>query len=359
MQRSLLLVKNSIGDKTWKLYQHHLNKFLEFCKIRDCDSLLTVPHEQLQIRLEDYVIYLKKKLSPNTIPIAFAAIKAFFEMNNIVDLNFNKIRRMYPDQVKKTGNKSWSREQIQEMLRCAIKKRTRALVLFLASTGCRIGVVEELKMKHIENLAENCKSVLFYEGTKEEYFGFLTPEASKGLDEYLEERRKDKEHLDLESPVFREGYKLGMVKAKPITKQMAQMLIAECVKRAKIERKKSGKRYDIQIAHGFRKYFNTVLKSHATFNYNIAEKLMGHKNGLDGVYFTATNEQLFAEFKKAIPDLTIDDSERKSVKIQELEEQKSILIKQIPNLVDQAVQRTMKKLQSEGCIVDAKKIKIN
>ena len=33
-------------------------------------------------------------------------------------------------------------------------------------------------------------------------------------------------------------------------------------------------------------------------NYNVAEKLMGHKNGLDGVYFVPTLEELFAEFKK-------------------------------------------------------------
>jgi hypothetical protein len=37
---------------------------------------------------------------------------------------------------------------------------------------------------------------------------------------------------------------------------------------------------------------------------------MAHKNGLDGVYLTPTREQCFAEFKKAIPSLTISDEER-------------------------------------------------
>jgi len=32
----------------------------------------------------------------------------------------------------------------------------------------------------------------------------------------------------------------------------------------------------------------------------MAEKLMGHRNGLDGVYFTPTLEELFTEFAKAM-----------------------------------------------------------
>jgi len=343
MQRSLLLVQQSLkSKKTWILYQHHLNKFLKFTGIKDFDSLLRLPDEQLQIMLEDYVMYLKKKLSPNTVPVAFAAVQSFFVMNNR-QLNFVKIHKMYPAEVKKTGNKAWTRQHIQEMLKCTTKKRTRALILFLASTAGRVGVVEELKIKHLAEMEGNCKSVLFYEGSKEEYYGFLTPEASTALEEYLEERRKDGEHIDFESPVFREGYKIGMLKAKPITKQMAQMLLFKCIKRAKIQRIKSGKRYDIQVAHGFRKYFNIVLKLNANVNYNIAEKLMGHKNGLDGVYLPVTKEQCFEEFKKAIPDLTIDNSERQKIKIQKLEAKKSELEEKILRIDD--LERRLRRIE--------------
>ncbi len=67
--------------------------------------------------------------------------------------------------------------------------------------------------------------------------------------------------------------------------------------------KKCDGRYDVQIAHGFRKRFNAVLKMDNLVNYNIAEKMIGHKNGLDGVYFTPTLDELFAEFKKVIRKL--------------------------------------------------------
>ncbi len=64
-------------------------------------------------------------------------------------------------------------------------------------------------------------------------------------------------------------------------------------------------RYDVQADHGFRKRFNIILKIDNSVNYNIAEKLMGHKNGLDGVYFTPTISELFVEFKKVMYKLEI------------------------------------------------------
>ena len=43
---------------------------------------------------------------------------------------------------------------------------------------------------------------------------------------------------------------------------------------------------------------------------------MAHKRGLDGVYLQPTREECFAEFVKAIPDLTIDQAERQKAIIQ-------------------------------------------
>jgi len=54
-----------------------------------------------------------------------------------------------------------------------------------------------------------------------------------------------------------------------------------------------------------------MTKLNNDVNSNIAEKLMAHKRGLDGTYLQPTREECFAEFLKAIPQLTIDDSERK------------------------------------------------
>ncbi|MDH3313172.1 MAG: hypothetical protein OEM28_08500 [Nitrosopumilus sp.] len=68
MQRSLLLFENSIKIKATRTrYLYHLNKFRKFYKIKDYDSLLIIDIKKLQIMVEDYVMMLKKKVSPNSI----------------------------------------------------------------------------------------------------------------------------------------------------------------------------------------------------------------------------------------------------------------------------------------------------
>jgi len=106
------------------------------------------------------------------------------------------------------------------------------------------------------------------------------------------------------------------------------MIIYRLAKIADTNRKKVSKtRCDIQADHGFRKRFNTILKLKNNVNSNIAEKLLNHKNGLDAVYLKPTKEQCFAEFLKAVPDLTISDEERPELKIQELEGEKNKIIR--------------------------------
>jgi len=90
-----------------------------------------------------------------------------------------------------------------------------------------------------------------------------------------------------------------------------------------VQRVKKGRRYDIQINHGFRKRTNTILKLESDVNSNIAEKILGHKNGLDGVYLAPTRQECFKEFCKGIVQLTISDSERQKIEIKKLEEEKS------------------------------------
>jgi hypothetical protein len=114
------------------------------------------------------------------------------------------------------------------------------------------------------------------------------------------------------------GTRPGHLSAKSV-----RQIVYNLIKQAGIERKKEGNRYDKAPVYGFRKRFNTILKINNDVNSNIAEKLMAHKRGLDGVYFQPTREQCFAEFQKAIPELVISDDARDKAKILKLEEEKS------------------------------------
>jgi len=107
-------------------------------------------------------------------------------------------------------------------------------------------------------------------------------------------------------------------------------LLSQLVRRVKTSRKKQNdRRFTIQSAHGFRKRFNTILKSNNSVNPSLAERMMGHSQTiqLDNAYFDPSVERLFEEFVRVIPELCIDESyklrienEAKQKKIEILEE---------------------------------------
>ena len=71
------------------------------------------------------------------------------------------------------------------------------------------------------------------------------------------------------------------------------------------------RRHEVQLDHGFRKGFNTNLRR-AKVDYLDKEDMMGHKIGLEKHYERYNEEDFerFPEYQKAIPFLTISDTER-------------------------------------------------
>lgn len=143
----------------------------------------------------------------------------------------------------------------------------------------------------------------------------MTPEATSILKAYFEKRKFDGEKLTDESPVFRNAYREaeGWRNVKPIKIGTAYSSFAQLLNKAGIRKTQKGDnktRHSKRIFYGFRKRYNTTLKNNININPNTAEKLMGHKNGLDGVYYNPTIEKRFEEFQKAIHELTIDESQR-------------------------------------------------
>jgi len=330
MQRSLLIFENSLKSKeTRKTYLFYVNDFISQFDLKDYDDLASTPQDKLQIMMEDYVMYLKKKLSPNIISIPICALKAFLECSD-VELRWNKINRLKPNRVKKTGKEAYLTSEIQKMLSFTSEIRTKTIIHFLAASGIRIGAFDGLKMKHISQI-EDCKSITVYEGELEEYVTFLTPEASCVFDEYIQKRESNGEKITPESPAFRSSYQLGYAKVVPMNmssvKEVMRLLVLKSGLRT--NQVKIGTRYNKQVNHAFRKRFNTLLKTTNNMNISLAEKMMGHSVTvqLDNVYLDPSVQQLFQQYKKAIPELIIDDTIRNQMKLDKITKEKSELIK--------------------------------
>ena len=316
MLRSLKIFEHSIrSDQTRMTYKYMLEKFRKWSKVNNSDELLQADQKSIQRLIEDYVMYLKGKISPNSFTAQLAPVILFYQVNDI-NPNTVKIKKMYPEKVKRSGYGAYSRQDIQSMLENTNKKRTKAIIHVLSSTGCRAGGLIGLRMKDVED-HENCKSVLFDADSTQEYYGFLTPEACKALDDYLLERIRDNERFTPETPVFRESYQLASLPARHLTLQMLTEIIEATLKNIKRVRTPNG-RYTVQLVHGFRKYFNLVMKDRSDSNLSLCEKLMGHSVTipLDNHYAPFSKEKLFEEFRKAIPELTVSDVERKQTLIE-------------------------------------------
>ena len=302
-----------------------------------------------QTMVEDYLMEKKKEgKSRNTLQTPISALELFCDANDMM-INWKKIRRMLPPKGKRSGSKAYTTEHVSKMLESTTDLRNKAIVHFLASTGCRIGALPELRIKHVKNMPDGCKVVTIYPDDREEYFTFLTPEASTVLDNYLEKRQRDGEHLDPEHPLFRQIYSIGIAKPKPLVKVSIQAIVDRILRRAGLRFGRDGSRRDIQLDHGFRKRWNTIVKTTDGVKIILAEKMFGHSTPsvpLDETYLDVSVEKLFVEFKKVIPELTVDGTARKQAELEtertakdelqkKLDEQRNTVREQVADILNE------------------------
>ena len=311
--KSYKVFEKSIKTKVTLIhYDDWLHTFFKYSGYQDLDKITELPTPKLQDLLKNWVMALGERVKPNTVKAYLSAVEHFLDMNEVV---FHKkvVRSLIKsDDSVLAGDVPFNSEEIARMLASTTKLRSKALIHLLASTGIRPAAIEDpvLRKEDIHDMPNSCKAIRVYdESPKFAYWVFLTPEASKALEDYFRSRELNGEKLDETSPVFKNENGRNK-KNDHLSKGSLYQLLNNVMETAQIERVKTGKRFDKAITYGFRKRFNTILKLNNDVNSNIAEKLMAHTNGLDGVYLKPTKEECFAEFVKAIPELTIDPSQR-------------------------------------------------
>ena len=340
-------IKVPSTPKSKESYAYKIQRFMKFAAEfkyvdheEDFESLLEYDTEKITDILEDFVNYLEGQgLVCEAIKPTLAAPELFLEMNRKL-WHKKLVRRGIQKEDRIQGGKApATKEDIQQMLKyCERSLRKQAIIHFLACTGIRPAALVDpvLKIKHLKsmpnlndpiNQPHYCYAVKVYDESKEGYYAFLTPEARKVIDRYLNGRKLQGEKLDDETPLFTTLGSRWNTKNQYLTDENMKEILGRIIKGAKIQRKKTGNRHDKSLVYMFRKRFNTILKLNGSVNSNIAEKLMAHKKGLDGTYLQPTLEEYYKEFFKVISDLTIDDNERLRIRNNVLEKEKSELEK--------------------------------
>ena len=323
--RCLILFEESLKSQvTKKNYKESLARFLKWSQ-KDYDSLLSLPQNDLQVLLEDYVIFLKRRMNPNSVPKYLSSVIRFLKVNR---KKFDKesIELLYPEEIEAGGERAITTKEIQTILQYTSSKRVKAIIHLLAATGHRPDALANLTLGDMSEMPDDCLSFVVYRGSKHKHFVFCHSEAKESIYDYLDERRKQGEKVGLDSYIFalHDVFKNG-VNPKPLSVQSIDSMIKIVMDKAKINRVKTGNRFDLAVCGGFRKRFDTIMTRNPKISFNVVQRFLDHKVGLESHYFKPTLDEMFEEYQKGISDLVISDSLR-------LEEENKIKDEQIKKL---------------------------
>jgi integrase len=332
------------SKETKEKYSYCFGLYLKFLKIDldDIYKLLEQDKKTIEKSIISYVLYLKQeKFAFATINSRLAAILLFYTMNDIV-INRKKIGKFQGEKIKAVKDRAYTKEEIKKIIEnCDIK--LKVVISLMASTGCRIGAIPKLKIRDLKYIEEyKLHQIIYYVGTKDEYYSFTTPECSKYIKEYLEYRSRSGENITNTSPFIRDTFKINdlprIKSPRHLTKNALVYYIRTIVFKTGLRETKEGEegekedkkettskdlkkssRKIIALNHGFRKFVHTKMTL-AKVDIEIREMLLGHSIGLSDSYYRPTLEQCLEEYLKAVDDLTINNEFRLQKQVQELKE---------------------------------------
>ena len=265
---------------------------------------------------EDFVKFIaevSKSSASSTTAFWRDSLRRFLEINRVKGIDWDYVNQFLP-KVKKSGqDRAPTLEEIRRVVAVA-DLRTKCLILFLTSSGARIGSIEYLRWRDVQEVEfEGWKlaKVTIYRGEPEEYNTFASPECYEYLLKYREVREKVGEVIAPSSPVFVRKVnkrRFDQSKVRPINVRTLKNQVGELLNQMKMREKLTDTRnyrsYEWKQCHSFRKFFKTRMEMSGVKPI-ITEMLMGHTVGVANSYMKPTQDEMASEYVKAIPNLTI------------------------------------------------------
>jgi integrase len=296
---------------TVEAYVKAITKFVRFLGFEDPEkALAAIQSGQVDpaAKVDQFIDKALEGAAHGTVRNYLFGIKKWFELSG-VKVNWEKIE--FPSSAETSeSDRSPSKEELKSLLNHASSARDRAAIMVLTSSGLRIGTMLSLKVGDVdfESYPDVAKiKVERKRGRKfvgkrrgsqgRVFFTWITEEAKKSLMEYLEERKRAGQTLTPDSPLFEDSQGQG----KFVTLENFERVWYRLLKRAGLN-EKSNRQYMLHV-HTLRKYFRSNCVG---VDPSYRETWMGHKAGyLDDSYFRAEEPLHLAEYRKAIPHLTI------------------------------------------------------
>ena len=344
------------SEYTKKTYRKSLRNFLSFLNIQDydCSKLLEYDIKTIENYIRDYILDMRTKrdLSPASIDCHCAALKHFFDIND-VDLRWSKKLIKFKGSKddyyynnnnnkknKKTRNeiRAYTLEEIQKLFNSAQDQRTKIMIVLMASSGIRIGTFLSLRIRNLIPIDKyGIYQIIVYENTSSQHYTFCSQECRKEIDNYLEYRKRNGEIMRPESPLIREQFntrnRVGSAKPRFLSDRGLTKMIEHVIN------VDAGIKYNINQnnneqdntsttttqTHSFRRFFETTAINEG-FSPLYVNMLMNHDIGLEKSYFKPTVNDLLEGSDKMpgyiqiMNAVTINEENRLSKQIQELKE---------------------------------------
>ena len=317
--------------------------------IKDPDMAKNIIAEFIK---EEKKLVAENKLSPNTIPNHIKPIKSLLDANGIA-IHWKSLHKMYPRE-QQSSDRAYTKEELQKMIEVCSDITDKVIIQLFSSGGFRLGAWEYFTWKNViffKNSDGSYKgaALLVYQGDPESYFTFITPEACKTLELYRESWKSQIGiYPSLDDPLVKsvKYYSVSKLGVKGVRRRV-EKIVTKIGLRPTLPPGK--KRHEVALDHGFRKYFNTMMRR-AKVDYLDKEDMMGHSVGLERHYerYNEADFERFPEYQKAIPFLTLSEEEKLRTEKNQLELEKNDIEKRIPKLVDEAMCRIKNRLLKEG-----------
>jgi integrase len=344
--------------ETKRQYPHRLDKFMSFIGLETvnkeraiqekCTKLYDMGKNNPEL-LQSYIIRFinvqkqrieNRELSEGTLANYIKAIKLFCSMNDLLVINWARIRRGMPIERHSANDRIPTLEEIKQLLEHP-DRRLKIIVSIMISSGIRVGSFDYLQWKHVIPIKRKgiiIAAKLLVVNTKinnRRYFTFISPEANNFLKNYIDFRELHGEKITGESWLVRDiwqrvdrsrgPHKLGFAQyPKKIGSISIRNMLYEAWQtqgvRAKLE--PGIRNHEFKSSHSFRKTFETMCQK-AKMNHNNIKLLMDHSLGESQNYHRPSEEDILEDYLKAVDLLTINEENRLKLKVEKLEIEKT------------------------------------
>jgi integrase len=235
-----------------------------------------------------------KGLSYNATKAILGGVRSFLGMYGIL-VKLTGRYNLKPRERNPNERLRLSTDQVRSLVTNARLPRDRAIIIFIAQTGCDLNTLLSMKYKTVKKALESEPPVqldLFRHKAAQPYFTFMGVESIEAIRAYLQDLKQRGIEPEPDGPLW-----LTEKKSEPLTEYNVEKALRICAVKAGLIN--GGDPYNIAGAHALREFFSSALND-AKVPKNYIDEMLGHvPSQMEQAYFKKNAQVLREEYVRA------------------------------------------------------------